>query len=163
MKRKKIITAKQFKQQFKKKALTEDQEQAILCKWIKQNYPNILYTVDLAGIRLQQYQKSIMKSRAKRGHPDLMFQEWFKDKYCGLAIEFKRTGEVVSKKDGTLRKNDHLSEQLAYLIGLKERYYVAGFVCGLENAKKVITAYLEADSNSIETINKYMYPKMSLL
>ena len=156
-------TSAQYKKVKKKSGrLTEDQEQAILCKWIKANYPSILYTVDLGGIRLTAGQRVIMKSRAKRGHPDLMFQEWFLDKYCGLAIEFKRTGEKVAKLDGTLRKNKHLEEQLEYLTGLKERYYIAGFVIGPEDAKKVISAYLEAGPNSLEIINKYIYPKISL-
>jgi hypothetical protein len=162
-KQKKTFTVKEYSKRItKKKRLTEDQEQAILCKWIKETYPNILYTVDLGGIRLTMGQRVIMKSRAKRGHPDLMFQEWFLDKYCGLAIEFKRTGEKVSKLDGTLRKNAHLEEQLEYLTGLKERYYIAGFVIGIEAAKRVISAYLEAAPNSLAVINENIYPKINL-
>ena len=158
------FTPKEYKKLLKSKdkRLTEDQEQQILCKWIKEKYPNILYTVDLGGIRLTMGQRVIMKSRAKRGHPDLILQEWFKDKYCGLAIEFKRTGEKVCKIDGTLRKNEHLQEQLEYLTALKERYYIAGFVIGIEPAKKVISAYLEAGPNSLEIINNFIYPKISL-
>lgn len=158
----KKITSKQFKKMQQSKGLSEEQEQTLLCKWIKKNYPNVLYTVDLGGIRLQQHQRRIMSSRSKRGHPDIIFQEWFLDKYCGLAIEFKKTGIKVSKKDGTLRKDEHLEEQLEYIVALKERYYIAGFVCGLESAKKVISAYLEANSNSLEIINEFIYPKMSL-
>ena len=129
---------------------------------MKIKYPNVLYTVDLGGIRLQKHQRRIMSTRSRKGHPDLILQEWFLDKYCGLAIEFKKTGVKVSKLDGTLRKDKHLEEQLQYLTALKERYYVAGFVCGLEDAKKVISAYLEANNNSLEIINKFIYPKMSL-
>lgn len=157
----KKITVKQFQARHNK-GLTEEQEQERLCKWIKKNYPNVLYTIDLGGIRLQPYQRRIMATRAKRGHPDIIMQEWFLDKYCGLAIEFKRTGVSVTKKDGTLKKDKHLEEQLEYLIELRERFYVAGFVCGLESAKKVISAYLEANKKSIETINKFIYPKISL-
>ena len=148
--------------QYKKlKRLTEEQEQAMLCQWIKTKYPNVLYTVDLGGLRLTMGQRVIMKSRAKRGHPDLMFQEWFLDKYCGLAIEFKRTGEKVSNKDGSLRKDEHLSEQLSYLIALKERYWLAGFVVGLDAAKVVISAYLEAHESSLAVINHHIYPKLT--
>src|SRR6056300_761058 len=102
--KKKIITARSFQNQYRKK-LTEEQEQSILCKWIKVNYPDVLFTVDLGGIKLSQHQKRIMGTRCKKGHPDLMIQEWYKDKFCGLAIEFKRTGVKVSKADGTLRKD----------------------------------------------------------
>jgi len=103
-----------------------------------------------------------MSTRARKGHPDIIFQEWFLDKYCGLAIEFKKTGVKVSKKDGTLRKDKHLEEQLKYLTALKERYYIAGFVCGLEDAKKVISAYLEGSTNSLSIINKYIFPKLNI-
>jgi hypothetical protein len=145
-----------------KKKLSEDQEQAILCKWLKHNYPDVLFTVDLGGIRLNMGQRRIMQSRARRGHPDLMVQEWFLDKFCGLAIEFKKTGVKVSKKDGTLRKDQHLEEQLQYLVALRNRYWLAGFVCGVENAKAVIKAYLEASPQSLATINKFIYPKITL-
>jgi len=154
-------SAKQYRNKFVGR-LSEEQEQAILCKWLKATYPNVLYTIDLGGIKLNQNQKRIMATRSRRGHPDIILQEWFLDKYCGLAIEFKRTGEKVAKLDGTLRKNEHLQRQLEYLTALKKRYYIAGFVCGVENAKKVISAYLEANSNSLGIINKYLYPKISL-
>lgn len=166
----KRITSNQYRNKFivKKRSKrkqtdgkSEEQEQAALCAWLKDKYPNVLYTVDLGGIRLSQNQKRIMSTRSRKGHPDLMFQEWFLDKYCGLAIEFKKTGVVVENKDGTLRKNKHLESQLSYLIALKERFHIAGFVCGIENAKAVISAYLEANSNSIATINKYIFPRIA--
>jgi hypothetical protein len=144
------------------KGLSEEQEQTILCKWLKLNYPDVLYTIDLGGIRLQKHQRRIMSTRARKGHPDIILQEWFLDKYCGLAIEFKKTGVKVSKLDGTLRKDKHLQEQLEYLTALKERYYIAGFVIGLEPAKEVIKAYLDAGPKSLEIINKFIYPLISL-
>jgi hypothetical protein len=155
--KKKIITARSFQNQYRKK-LTEEQEQSILCKWIKVNYPDVLFTVDLGGIKLSQHQKRIMSTRCKKGHPDLMIQEWYKDKFCGLAIEFKRTGVKVSKADGTLRKDDHLKKQLSYIMALRSRCWLACFVSGVENAKEVIKLYLEGDS--LEKINKKIYPKI---
>lgn len=159
MRRKRLTPKQTINKYFRR---TEEQEQAELCKWLKLKYPNVLYTVDLGGIKLNQNQKCIMSTRARKGHPDLILQEWFLDKYCGLAIEFKRTGEVVSNKDGSLRKSDHLLRQLEYLIALKERYYIAGFVVGLEPAKKVISAYLSAGPTSLAIINNFIYPKISL-
>jgi len=161
MKNKKKITAKQY-QAMNKKGLSEDQEQTILCKWMKATYPDLLFTVDLGGIRLQPHQRRIMSTRARAGHPDIMIQEWFLDKYCGLAIEFKKTNADIFKKDGHLKKSEHTGRQLEYLIALSNRFWLAGFVCGVENAKAVIKAYLEADSKSLETINKYIYPKIKL-
>ena len=139
--------------------ISEESEQAELCKWVKRTYPNVLYTVDLGGMKLTMYQRKIMTTRAKKGHPDLIFQEWFKDKFCGLAIEFKKTGVVVENKDGSLRSCEHLESQLAYLLALRERCYVAVFCCGLQAAKAVIAAYLEGGENSINIINQFAYPK----
>ena len=165
MKRKKIITAKQYREQFKPKQLTEDQEQRKLCKWIKANYPDVLYTIDLGGMSLTKRQRIVHNTRCRRGHPDMMFQEWYKDKYCGLAIEFKRTGEYIISQKGPNKgnfkyDNKHLVEQLNYIVSLNERDWLAGFVIGLEDAKKVICAYMEAGSNSLGIINQFIYPKL---
>ena len=167
MKRKKkkkpsnFFTVKEYKNLIKPKSPTEAQEQAELCKWIKDNYPTILYTVDLGGISLTAAQRIVHSTRCKRGHPDMIFQEWYKDLHCGLAVEFKRTGVKVTYKDGSFKsKDDHLVEQLEYLMGLKDRCYIAGFVCGIDNAKKVISAYLEAGPNSLSIIDSIIYPKL---
>ena len=164
MKTKKTITAAQFRKRYVKKLLpsgvtkrTEQQEQAALCKWLKGKYPNVLYTVDLGGIPLTKTQRAIHQTRAKRGHPDLLFQQWYGDRFCGLAIEFKRTGvKVLNLKNQP--KNEHIIEQLAYLISLQERCYFAVFVSGLENAKKVIDCYLEG--RNLEMLNNIIYPKI---
>ena len=162
------FTVKEYKQLIKPKQLAEEQEQRKLCKWIKDTYPNVLYTIDLGGMSLTKAQRMVHNTRCRRGHPDMMFQEWYKDKYCGLAIEFKRTGEYITyqvgKRTGEFKTdNTHLVEQLNYIISLKEREWLAGFVCGIESAKKVIAAYMEADKRSLEVINKYIYPKIHLI
>lgn len=164
-----LFTVSQYKNMIKKKRLTEEQEQRKLCKWVKANYPNVLYTIDLGGMSLTKTQRIVHNTRCKRGHPDMMFQEWYKDKYCGLAIEFKRTGEFVTyqrplAKKGEFKTDDaHLMEQLNYIVSLKEREWLAGFVCGIDNAKKVITAYMEAGQNSLDIINKLIYPKIKVI
>ena len=159
MKKNRVIKASDYKY-IHRGNLSEDQEQALLCKWIKENYPDILYTVDLAGIKLNQHQKRIMSTRCKKGHPDLIIQEWYKDKYCGLAIEFKKTDVKVSKTDGTLRKNDHLQKQYNYLMALQSRCYFAVFVSGLDNAKEVIKTYLAG--GDLKKLYKIIFPKNQL-
>lgn len=163
---KKLITSEQFRKQYSgrsnvkgkvQKKPTETVEQGQLIQWIKATYPNVLFTVDLGGLNLSKTQRIIHLQRAKRGHPDLMFQEWYKDIYCGLAIEFKRTGVKVEKLCQT---DTHFKEQLEYLFDLRERCWCAVFVAGVENAKRVISAYMEANENSIEIINKHSYPKI---
>jgi hypothetical protein len=134
---------------------SETVEQGYLIQWVKLTYPKALFTVDLGGINLSKTQRIIHSQRAKRGHPDMMFQEWYKDTFCGLAIEFKRTGVNVPRMVLT---DEHFKEQLTYLIDLRERQWLAVFVAGIDNAKRVISAYMEANETSIETIKKYSYP-----
>lgn len=154
----KTITSAEFRKQYVKPKRTPEQrerrEQAALCKYIKHQYPKVLYTVDLAGINLSESQRKIHQSRAMRGHPDLMFQEWYKDKYCGLAIEFKAKGEELLNEKGKLR-NEHLTEQQNYLVALRERCWFAVFVCGFDNAKKVIDCYMEG--GDLSKLNSIIY------
>lgn len=168
---KKVITAKEFREMVKpkrklKKKLrvsvnTEEQDQTAICNYIKVRYPKILYTVDMAGVYIKDpSQRRIHKQRCKRGHPDMIIQEWLSDKYCGLAIELKKSDIVINQK--AIDKSNHLKEQLEYLNDLRERCYIAVFVSGFANAKKVIDLYLEGDLSKIEEINKYVYPEIKI-
>jgi hypothetical protein len=159
----KIVTAKEFKKKYAARTNTrgkvskkpsESVEQGYLIEWVKRNYPDACFTVDLAGLNLSVRQRAIYAQR-KRGHPDLMFQVWHKDTYCGLAIEFKKTGINVPKMCLT---DEHFKEQLDYLYSLRNVQWLAVFVAGIDNAKRVIAAYMEANESSIETIKKYSYP-----
>ena len=168
MKKNKVIKAADFAAKYRKsnngsiKRATEESEQASLLEWFKLVYPDAFYTVDMGGVNLTPSQTKIHKTRCKRGHPDMMFQEWYKDLFCGLGIEFKRTGEILnpSKFKGNSKSATHLREQLDYIMGLRARSWLAGFVVGRVNAEKVIKHYFEAGPNSLEIINKLIYPKM---
>ncbi len=159
----KIVTAADYQKKYAARTNTrgrvirkpsESVEQGYLIQWVKANYPNICFTVDLAGLNLSKTQRAIYSQR-KRGHPDLMFQVWYKDDYCGLAIEFKKTGINVPKMCLT---DEHFKEQLDYLLSLRNSRWLAVFVAGIDNARRVISAYMEANENSIETIKKHSYP-----
>lgn len=157
-----MITKEQYhKMQLNK--MSEEQQQARVIKHVKAKYPNALFTVDLGGINLNKVQRRIHSQRAKRGHPDLMFQEWFSDKWCGLAIEFKKHNNKPYYKNGQFKSNDkHLCEQLEYINNLRERFWFAGFVCGYEDAIKVIDWYMEGDITTINKINHLIYPRMKV-
>jgi hypothetical protein len=156
------MNSKQYRKKIQSK-LTEEQEQAIVIRHVKAKYPKALFTVDLGGMNLNKSQRRIHSQRAKRGHPDLMFQEWFGNKWCGLAIEFKRFNNKPYYKDGSFKKNDsHLVEQLNYINDLKARFWFAGFVCGHENAIKVIDWYMEGDISTIDSMSELIYPIMEV-
>lgn len=164
MKNKKTYTAREFRESFTKgkrgKAVkrTEELEQSNVCAWIKKQYPDLLYTVDMGGVSLTPAQTKIHRQRCRRGHPDMMIQEWYKDIYCGLAIEFKKFDVTIN--DTVVSKDKHLQEQYNYLMALRNRGWMAVFVCGEQNAKSVIKYYLEAGANSIRIINQFVYPKI---
>ena len=149
------MTAAQFVQQHGGRS--EAKEQAQLCQWVKLVYPKLLYTVDLAGLNLSPSQQKIYESRCKRGHPDLTYNEWYKDIYCALVIEFKKTGTVINQH--AIDNDKHLKEQFEYLMELRARGRLAVFVSGLENAKIVIKHYLEAGPMSLKIIEAHSWPK----
>lgn len=144
--------------------MTEEQEQMQLIRWVKAQYPNLLFTADLGGVRVHRGIRNKVKAmRCKKGHPDLMFQKAKRGNsgimYCGLAIEFKRTGEVIQKKDGTLRKNTHLKEQHDYLLELQEEGWFACFAVGVLEAKEIIQTYLNNDWDIVMDFGEHVFPK----
>lgn len=147
--------------------MTEKQEQKQLLTWVKMQYPNLLYTEDLGGIKLTIGQaRQVKKSRARRGHPDLMFQQAFtgydgRIDYCGLAIEFKRKSEKIVKKDGELRKNEHLKEQYDYLIALRAQGWFSCFAVGFLEAKSIIESYMSNNPSKLESIALDIFPSTS--
>lgn len=144
--------------------MTEKQEQKQLLNWVKIQYPNLLYTEDLGGIKLTIGQAvQVKKSRARRGHPDLMFQKLFKDSYgqilfCGLALEFKRKGEPIIKRDGELRKNPHLKEQYDYLLALREEGWFSCFAVGFLEAQSIIKTYMSNDIDRLDMLHRNIFP-----
>jgi len=121
--------------------MSEKLEHRQICQYIKKQYPNVIFNTDLSGIKLNQGQAIAVKSlRSSNGFPDIVIYEP-KRGYHGLFIELKRTGEVITKKDGTL-KTEHLKEQSKMISNLAQKGYCARFCIGFAEAKKVIDWYL---------------------
>lgn len=109
-------------------------------QYLKLQYPDVIYKVDLesdmkltiqAGKRNKQLQKS-------RGWPDLFIAHSCNG-YHGLFIELKAS--EIHKKDGSLKKSEHLEEQAEMLDQLNFRGYFACFCIGFEQTKAVIDHY----------------------
>ena len=64
------------------------------------------------------------------------------DMFAGLYLELKAEGNSPYKKDGTLKKDEHLEEQNEMLENLRAKGYKAEFATGFEEAKKIIDDYL---------------------
>jgi hypothetical protein len=128
-----------------------------VCDYLRKNYPDVIFRTDFSsGMRMTPAQaakhKKFQKSRA---WPDLFIAkstmkieynryagEQFLDGYAGLFLELKAEGTQLYKKDGTLRKNKHIEEQVKMLEKLNEAGYCAMFAVGYEDTICKIEQYL---------------------
>ena len=119
-------------------AKKEEETHIAICKYLKLQYPNVLFTSESSGIRLSIGQAKRLKAmRSCSGLPDIMIFEPRKS-YYGLFLEVKRDGTTIYKKDGDLRKDKHIQEQEEILHQLKQRGYFAEFVISIAFAHTII-------------------------
>jgi len=118
-----------------------------LCLWMSEHYPGIIFESGMQGFHLSYRDAeyaSIINSHP--GMPDLKIYEP-RGPYCGMALELKKEGAKLYKKDGSLCKDDHLAQQAQMLRMLSERGWHTTFAQGLEQAKQLITRYLSDPEN----------------
>jgi hypothetical protein len=109
--------------------------------YLKLQYPNVIFHFDLAGLNLSKTQSGMLKViQGQRSYPDLLVAEP-KGKFNGLFIELK--AENIYKKDGSLKKNEHIEEQFLMLSKLTHKGYKAVFGCGLDECINIIKDYLQ--------------------
>lgn len=150
-----------------KKVAREERVQLQVCRYLKMQYPSVLFMCDIAaGLHLGVKWAGITKaSRARRGMPDIYIFMCKKlpygdpgsieMTYYGLAIELKSGKTSIYKKDGSLRSKktvrrtkkkveqfDHLQEQQEALQLLRAQGWKAEFAQGFDEAKKIIDEYL---------------------
>jgi hypothetical protein len=113
-----------------------------ICKYINLKYPNILFSSDtIANLGLTPAQQGRNKAIQKEGFhcPDVIIFEP-RGIYHGLFIELKVT--TPYKKDGTLRKKEHLENQYRTILDLRKRGYCANFATGFDEAVEQLENYL---------------------
>lgn len=112
--------------------------------------PDILMAWDFgSGTRLSITQAKRQKAlNPRRGAPDLMIYEP-RGEYVGLAIELKREGVKIAKKDGS-PASQHIKEQNEYLEALRKRRWKCFFCIGYDDAIKTIDEYLGVDTLKVE-------------
>lgn len=129
-----------------------------IARYLQQQYPDVIYRFDVgADLKLTPGQAAKHKRlHPERGYPDLyiaessenvnskdwngIVREW--GFYFGLYLEIKTESNSPYKKDGTLKKDQHLEEQARMLEKLRARGYRAEFGVGFEGCKKIIDEYL---------------------
>jgi hypothetical protein len=113
-----------------------------VCKYLKLQYPNVIFRTDFAaGMKMSIGQAMKQKAmQSERAYPDLFIAE-ARGGHGGLFLELKKDNSIY-KKDGTLRSDPHLQEQKNTITRLKIRGYWAEFACGFEEAKAIIDMYM---------------------
>jgi hypothetical protein len=114
------------------------------CKWIKLQYPNLLFRSDIqsAGKLSGAMQNIKQILDPYKGFPDIQIY-LPKGNYIGLFIELKRLDSGTFLKDGTLSKSKHVQDQAAMHNLLRSFGYRVEFAEGFEEAKQVLESYLK--------------------
>jgi hypothetical protein len=125
-----------------------------IAEYLQENYPDVIYRFDIAAdLKLTQGQAAKFKRlHPRRGYPDLFIAKpkdglnmdtgGNPNYYAGLYLELKAEGNSPFKKDGSLKKDQHLEEQMAILEKLRRRGYRADFATGFDEARAIIDDYL---------------------
>jgi hypothetical protein len=120
----------------------EERLQSQLSRYIRLQYPNVVFTSESSGLRVAIGVAVKMKNqRSDHKLPDMIILE-SNEKYNGLIIELKKNRAEIYKKDGTLKKSEHVEKQRKTLLLLKLQGYMAVFCCGFEDAKNVVDYYM---------------------
>lgn len=134
----------------KKFVAKEGAEQIRLIQWLNLQYPNYLWSFDLAGAsdviagKASDYRPSGFKM------PDfqLMVPRMHMKK-VGLFLELKKTDFNLyvtrGPRKGEMIKNEHIETQAESLRNLRANWYWADFAAGEEDARRKITAYVNGD------------------
>jgi len=114
-----------------------------VCQWLSLQHKEILFLSDtIAAVKLTLPQGARNKAIQKNGFkcPDLIILQP-NEKYNGLFIELKT--ETPFKRDGTIKKNEHLEGQLKTLQDLRNKGYFAEFCWSFYMATDLINKYLK--------------------
>lgn len=118
----------------------EQQMHRALCQWLKLAHPSIYFESDPSGLRVSVGLRAILKStRSNHAHIDLFIAEP-RGHYHGMFIELK--SKTPFKKDGSLKKDEHLEAQAITMANLTTRGYHCIHAWTLNDAMEEINSYL---------------------
>jgi hypothetical protein len=114
---------------------------ASLCNYLRTNYPDVVFTSDLSGVRLPiGLARAVKPLKSSRGIPDIIVLHPA-GCYHGLLIELKALDVKLYRKDGKLISDEHIAEQAATIQKLRDVGYAAFFVCGFHAGRKLIDEF----------------------
>jgi hypothetical protein len=113
-----------------------------ICLYIKDKYPDVIFTSESSGIRVPIGQaRQLKRMRSCSALPDIWIAEPRRT-YFGCFLELKKEGTTIYKKDGDLRADPHLQAQAKILAKLQDKNYFAHFVVGYDSAIAIIDYYM---------------------
>lgn len=134
-----VLTASEFR---KRNAPKESAIHAQLCAYVRDRYPDAIFTSESSGLRLTIGQAAkIKKLRSSSKLPDFWLAET-RGIYCGLFLELKRSRDEILRKDNSLKQDDRVLGQSGVLSRLREKGYYAEFACGLTEAITKVEYYM---------------------
>ncbi len=123
-------------------AKKEEQLSKSVSRYLKLQYPDVVFTCDSSGIRLTIGQATALKAqRSVHKIPDMIILKP-NGEYHGLILELKSEDSSPYLKDGSLSKGQHIQEQNQTLTALLNIGYYAVFIVGFNQAKEVIDNYM---------------------
>ena len=120
----------------------EDRLSQQIATYLNVQYPNVIYHFDVGSGGTSSIGMAMRNKRLNKwlGYPDLFIAKR-KHMFCGLFIEIKV--DSIFKKDGSMKKSDHLTKQRAILNLLRSEGYETMFGCGFDQIKQIIDDYLK--------------------
>jgi hypothetical protein len=139
------IKAKAAKQQqviATRKRQPEYEIQAEFVDWMDRLYPDVPVFSDTAAhikkTKMQQIRANRLSSKGRKW-PDMFIAQPSGD-YAGMYIEWK--AETPYRKDGSLKKNEHIEEQFKTMQELSAKGYFCVFAWEVKQGLEIVTRYL---------------------
>ena len=140
----------------KRTLITEKVIHRQVCAFLKYQYPHVVFTSDMSGMRVTIGLRVEMQSKRsdKFKIPDLIILHPSNGSH-GLLIEIKKSRSDVYTKDGKFKTSEHIKMQKKTLDTLNARGYLAVFGCGFEECRDIIKKYFNTKriSNATELQN----------
>lgn len=130
----------------------ENEVYKVIARHMTLYHPETPYHFDLSGVHnTSRYSRGLYKLiNGEAGFPDLIVYAPSHPDFgqnLGLALEIKRDGVAVRKRDGSLVADEHIQEQAAWLQKLSRKGYYAAFGIGSRDCIALIDEYLTGTSN----------------
>lgn len=119
----------------------EESLQIAICRYLKLQYPEVMFTAESSGIKLTigQAVKAKKQRNPERGLPDLIILEpnFY---FHGLCLELKSKSPYL--KNGELSQNKHIQEQNDVMVRLFQKGYDCHFASSFDEAKYFIDLHM---------------------